>query len=67
MQCFGKYQNLPACDECVVGEDCLGFHLGHLTERGLVTEKFDPTMGQHVYSISEKGKEHLKKRLEKLG
>jgi len=66
-QDFGKYQNLPVCDECVVGEDCLGVQLGRLAERGLITESFDPKIGQHIYSVSEKGKEHLKKRLEKLG
>jgi len=56
---FGYYRNLPECDSCMVGDDCLSMTLGRMTERGLLIEKFDPDRGELVYSISEKGKRRL--------
>lgn len=60
--CFGHYLDVPKCGTCKMEPACLRATLGGMAERGLLRERFDPKRGEHVYSITEIGRQSLVRR-----
>lgn len=57
--CFSHYARQAKCERCGVEMACLTATLGRMAERGLLKEEFVPGLGEHIYSLTGKGKEHL--------